>query len=373
MVKYMKSVGIICEYNPFHNGHIYHINKVKEMYPDYTIILVMSGNYTQRGEISLISKWDKTSIALNYADLVVELPFPFSTQSADIFAYGSTEILKKLNVNALVFGAESDYQSLYAVAKVQKEEKFNLLVKKYLNEGTNYPSALAKASYELTGIKIDKPNDLLGISYIKNLIDSNIEIKTIKRTNDFHNSNLNSNIISASTIRKLLLEKKDISKYIPNITKNKLKNLHFTEDYFPYLKYKIISEINNLNIYQTVDEGIENRIKKYIYNARSLDDLINKVKSKRYTYNKIKRMFIHILCSFTKEDALNMKKVEYIRVLGFNEKGKKYLNEVKKNLTIPLVTNYYKNKMFDFEIKVDMLYHINEKDKENEYGRKPIH
>ncbi len=369
----MKSVGVICEYNPFHNGHIYHIKKVKEMYPDYTIVLVMSGNFTQRGEVSLINKWQKTRIALNYVDLVIELPFSFSTQSADIFAYGSTEILKELKVNALVFGSESNYNDLYNAAKIQNTKEFNDLVKKYLNDAINYPTALAKAAYELTGINVSKPNDLLGISYIKNLLNTNIEIKTIKRTNDFHNSDLNSNIVSASTIRKLLNEKKDISKYVPKETLNALNTIHTTEDYFPYLKYKIISEIDNLNIYQTVDEGIENRIKKYIYEANSLEDLINKVKTKRYTYNKIKRMLLHILCGFTKEKANNKKKIQYIRVLGFNKKGRKYLNSIKKDLNLPLVTKYYKNEMFDFEIKVDCLYHINEKDKENEYARKPIH
>ena len=217
--------------------------------------------------------------------------------------------------------------------------------------------------------KIDKPNDLLGISYIKNLLNSNIEIKTIKRTNDFHNSDLNNSIISASTIRNLLKEKKDISKYVPVETLKYLKN----HDYFPYLKYKIISEINNLNIYQTVDEGIEGRIKKYIYNANSLEELINNIKTKRYTYNKIKRMLLHILCGFTKDYAKIMKNIEYIRVLGFNKKGQKYLNEIKKELNLPLVTKYYKNAMFDFEIKVDMLYNLNKKDKESEYSRKPIH
>ncbi len=369
----MKSVGIICEYNPFHNGHIYHIKKVKELYPDYTIILVMSGNFTQRGEVSLIDKWQKTKIALNYVDLVIELPFPFSTQSADIFAYGSTEILNKLKVNALVFGAESNYDDLYAVAKVQQKDKFNMLVKEYLDEGINYPTALSKAIYKLTNININQPNDLLGVSYIKNLINTDIEIKTIKRTNDFHNSSLNSNIISASTIRKLLKENKNISKYVPKETLNSLNKVHTTEEFFPYLKYKIISEIDNLNIYQTVDEGIENRIKKYIYEANSLDELVNKIKTKRYTYNKLKRMFIHILCGFTKEKAQKMKKIEYIRILGFNENGQKYLNNIKKDLNIPVITKYYKNDMFNFEIKCDYIYHINEKDKENEYTRFPIH
>ncbi len=367
----MKSVGIICEYNPFHNGHIYHISKIKEMYPDYTITLIMSGNYTQRGEISLIDKYDKTKIALNYVDLVVELPFVFSSQSADIFASGASLILKKLKVDAFVFGCESNLSDLIKVVNVQNTKKYDILTKKYLSMGYNYPTSTSKAVYDLSNIKINKPNDLLGISYIKNL-NNYIEIKTIKRTNDFHNSNLNSNIISASTIRKLLKEKKDIKKYVPKETLKYSRNIKFTEDFFPLLKYKIISEINNLSIYQTVDEGIENRIKKYIYNANSYNELIEKIKTKRYTYNKIKRMFIHILCGFTKEDAKKFKNIEYIKILGFNNKGRKYLNSIKKEVDIPIVVKYYKNECFDFEIKADMIYHINDKNKENEYARKPI-
>ena len=123
----MKSVGIICEYNPFHNGHLYHLNKVKEMFPDYTIILVMSGNFTERGDMSIINKWDKTDIALHYGvDLVIELPFVFASQSADIFARGSIQILNSLNVDYLVFGSESN--------------DINKLIENYFSKYLTYPN-----------------------------------------------------------------------------------------------------------------------------------------------------------------------------------------------------------------------------------------
>ena len=152
----MHVIGIICEYNPFHNGHIYHLEKIREMFKDSPIILVMSGNFTQRGDVSLIDKWTKTSIALNYVDLVIELPFVFSTASADIFAYGAINILKNLNVDALVFGTETlSAPKLEEIAKTQKQKKFDKLVKKYLDEGLNYPTSLSKAVYDLTNIKIN--------------------------------------------------------------------------------------------------------------------------------------------------------------------------------------------------------------------------
>ncbi len=372
----MKSVGIICEYNPFHNGHIYHINQVKQLFPDSVIVLIMSGNFTQRGDVSLIDKWTKTNIALNYVDLVIELPFVFSTASADIFAYGAINILKNLNVDALVFGTETlSAPKLEEIAKTQKQKKFDKLVKKYLDEGLNYPTSLSKAVYDLTNIKIDKPNDLLGLSYVKELINTDIKPITIQRTNDFHSKNLDGQISSASSIREALKNGQSVKKYVPKETYKALKNIHFNEDYFPYLKYKIISEINDLAKYVNVDEGLENRLKKYIYEANSLDDLINKMKTKRYTYNKLKRMFTYILCGFTK--AENMKTLEYIRVLGFNKKGQSYLKKVKNASSLPIITTYKNQyKLLEIEMKTSYVYYLNEKDKVDltlmEYKHKPI-
>ena len=353
-------IGIICEYNPFHNGHIYHINKIKELYPDSTIILVVDSHFTERGDISVLDKIAKTEIALeNNIDLVVELPFVFATQSADIFAYGAISILNKLDVDMLIFGSESnDIDALKKAALTQIENNdYNNMVKDFLNDGTNYPTALAKALNMMIGSQINKPNDLLGISYIKALMVTNSKIKplTIERTNDYHDLTL-SHISSASAIRKALNSKNDISTSVPDITK---KYVRFIDEnnLFKYLKYKIISEIYELNKYQTTDEGIENRIKKFIYKSKSLDELILNVKTKRYTYNKIKRMFTHILCGFKKEDAKNLE-IEYIRILGFNKKGQNVLNKVKKNIDVPIYFNYKENlnKYFDLEFRATTIY-----------------
>lgn len=369
----MNGIGIICEYNPFHNGHIYHINKVKEMFPDCPIILVMSGNFTQRGEVSIIDKWDKTDIALNYVDLVIELPFVFSCASADIFAYGSINILRELGVSHIVFGTENlNEDDLIEIATIQRKKEFDFLVKKYLDEGFNYPTSLSKSVYDLCGIRADSPNDLLGISYVKELINYDIKPVTIKRTNDFHCKDLCGDISSASSIREALKKGIDIKKYVPFETYSKLGNLHFNEDYFDLLKYKIISEIGTLDRYVNVDEGIENRIRKYIYDCTSLDDLIMKVKTKRYTYNRLNRMFTYILCGFTKEE--NVKELQYIRVLGFNGKGKLYLKNIKKCCSLPIITGYSnKYKMLSTEMKTSYIYYLNKKDKALiDYKHKPI-
>lgn len=374
------SIGIICEYNPFHNGHLYHINKIKEMYPDSTIILVMSGNYTERGDISIINKWNKAKVALlNNVDLVIELPFVFATQSADVFSKGAISILKYLKVDKLIFGSESnDINKLNNLANTTINNKeYDLLVKKYLNEGLNYPTSLSKALKDLNKDTVDSPNDLLGLCYIKEIIkqNANIEPLTIQRTNDYHDTNLNNSISSATSIRLGLKENKDISNFVPDNTLKYINNISI-DDYFDIIKYRIISsDISNI---QTVDEGIDNRIKKYIYDVNNIDELINKVKSKRYTYSKLKRMFVHILCNFTKEEALNNKDIKYIRILGFNNKGQNYLSKVKKNIDIPIITNYKKeyNDLLSIDFRVNSIYALGFDNKEeitkSEYKNKPI-
>ena len=360
----MKSVGIICEYNPFHNGHLYHINKVKEMFPDYAIVLIMSSSFTERGEVSIISKFNKAEIALNYGvDLVAELPFAFSTQSADIFAKGSVSLLNYLNCEYLVFGSESnDVDSLKELALTQlKNKKYDKLVKEYMDKGLNYPTSMNKALNDLGGKNINNPNDLLGLSYIKEIIKNNYNITpiSIKRTNDYHSLKTNNKIISASAIRNLIKNKKRFKKYVPTLSYKYINKNNFDTKIFQLLKYKINTD-KDLSLYQTVDEGIENRITKYINEVTTLNEFISKIKTKRYTYNKISRMLIHILCSFTKEEANKFKEITYIRVLGFNDKGKAYLNTIKKSSTIPIITNpkNSNDEMLELEHRITNIYNI---------------
>ena len=348
----MQKVGIICEYNPFHNGHLYHINKIKEIFKNPTIILVMSSHYTERGDLSIINKWDKTEIALNNGvDLVVELPFEFSTQSSDIFAKGAVSILNHLGVEYIVFGSESnDIVKLNKLAEVQSTFEYNSEVRKLIKEGISYPKAASNALKHLQGEEIDAPNDILALSYIREIKKLNADITplSIKRTNDFNATNIQGNIISANLIRKNM-DKIELAKYIP---KNAIRPYYKT-DIFNYIKYKILSE-KDLSIYQTVDEGIENKLKKEILNSHTLEDFILNIKSKRYTYNKIKRMLIHILTSFTKEEANKRKEIRYIRVLGFNKKGRTYLNKIKKQVSVPIYTNF--NKELELELEVTKIY-----------------
>ncbi len=382
LVKFMHKIGIICEYNPLHNGHLYQIKKIKETYKDSLIIVCLSSCFMQRGEASILNKWDKTRLAIESGvDLVLELPFAFATQYQDIFAKGALTILNHLKIDTLVFGSEcDDVELLKNLASVQlKDESYNYLVKRYLDLGLNYPTSLSKSLFDITGVKLDKPNDLLALAYVKEIIKNNYDIEpfSIRRTSDYHNSNLDSDIVSASTIRKLLKDGVNVNNYLPYNIYDYLSEID-EDKYFALLKYQIINNIDCLDKFQTVDEGIENRIIKYINMVNSKEELILKVKSKRYTYNKINRMFTHILTNFTKEDAKDLE-IEYLRVLGFNTRGKNYLNKIKKDIGIPIINKYIPNmyKCLDIEFRVSLIYSLILKDKgddflKREYRNKPV-
>jgi len=368
----MDVIGIICEYNPFHNGHVYHIDKIKEMYPNSIIILILNGYFLERGEISIESVESKTKLALDYGvDIVIELPFIFGTNSADIFSNASLELLNELKVNKLIFGSESnDIEKLINLAKKQLNNEYDNKVKIYMDMGLNYPTALNKA----LGSDISTPNDLLGLSYVKSIIKNNYNIEpiTIKRTNDYHDKESNNKIISATNIREKIKNNIDITEFVPNLSYINKVNYDL---YFNLLKYKILTD-KDLSKYLTVDEGTENKILKVINECNTLEELINKVKTKRYTYNRINRMFIHILIGLTKEDKEKVTKNEYIRLLGFNETGKKYINSIKKDTNIPIVSSLknINSIIKDYEIKAHNIYNIlvNEDILKFEKSNKPI-
>lgn len=369
----MASVGIIAEYNPFHNGHLYQIQKIKEKYPDDTIIIAMSGNFTQRGEPSIIDKWERTNLAIeNGADLVVEIPYIFATQSADYFSYAGITLLEKLKVDKLIFGSESNnLEDLTEIAKAELEQKdFDKLVKIYVKLGNNYPTALSLALKDLTGKEISTPNDILGITYIKTILKHNYNIKpySIKRNNSYHEENLTGTISSATAIRKNIDNLEKIKNTVPRNTYKVLstKQLHKREDYFSYLKYKIITE-DNLEKYHLVDKTLSDKLKKEILNCNNYEELIQKVKSKHQTYSKISRALIQILCN----NKSNQEHLTYIRLLGFNTKGKNYLNKHKKEISLPIISKIDKEKdqILELELNTTKIYTLPYKNSKEEFKK----
>ena len=357
----MKTIGIIAEYNPFHLGHLYQIKEIKKRYPDSLIIAITSTHFTERGDISILNKWDKANIALNNGiDIVLELPTLYATQSADIFASAALKILNEMHIDILAFGTESDnLDNINKLADTQLNSKeYDTKVKDYLDKGTNYPTAMSKALFDLTNITINTPNDLLALSYVKEIKKNNYPITplAIKRTNNYHSKVVHNNIVNASLIRELFINNNDISNYIPKDT-IKYYNKITLNDAYPFLKYNIITNKDNLDKYLDITEGIDSRIIKSINNSSNWSELVKDIKTKRYTYNKINRMLIHILLDIKKEDLSND---SYIKVLGFNSQGRNYLNKIKKSITIPFIKNYNTsiNKALNIELKATSIYSL---------------
>lgn len=320
----MEKIGIICEYNPFHNGHLYHIEKIKQMYQGAPIVLVLGGYFLQRGDVSLMSKWTKAKLALQYGvDLVLELPVLFGTNSADYFAHHAVKILAACKVTKIVFGSEcDDIDLLKKVVSLQDREEFNDEVRRNLKSGLNYPSSLR----ESLGIEL-KSNDLLAVAYIKAIrkLDPSIEPVSIKRTNDFNDTKSSTDIVSAQNIRRKLLVHEPIDRFIPPYPTSLINTVDMNV-LMNHIRYRVLTE-RNLNRYLGVDEGIENRIREVLSRDDiTYEEMISLVKSKRYTESRIKRMFIHILLGIEKEDMIE--ECEQFRVLGFNHVGQKYLKEL---------------------------------------------
>lgn len=361
----MQIIGIVTEYNPFHNGHLYQIKKIKEMYPDSVIIVAMSGNYTMRGEISVLDKWNKTNIAINNGiDIVLEIPFIYSNQSSDIFSYAALKMLNEFKIEKLVFGSETNNIDLLSLASsVQIDnKKFDSLVKDYMSKGYNYPSSIGKSIYELTGIKIKESNDILGVSYIKEILKNKYNIKpiSIKRTNNFKTNTKKSNIISAYEIREFLNKNESIKEYVPNNVTPYIKKVDY-EKLFNLIKYKVISEKNSLNKYHLIDEGIENRIYEGVIKCDNYDDLVKYISNKRVTINKVNRILINIFVGLTKEETSN-KELSYIKLLGLSKNGKKYYSKIKKDINIKICNKFEKDIM-NTELKASYLYSIITNDK----------
>lgn len=313
----MNLCGIIVEYNPFHNGHLYHIDKAKELSHCDGLIAVMSGNYTQRGELSVIDKFKKAEIAINNGvDLVVELPFISTIQSASHFAKGAIDVLKLCQVNSICFGSESDdIEFLKEVASTEIEPDH---LKELLKLGHSYPHAVSLLQGSFF------PNDILAIAYLKELRNSSIKPLPILRTNEYHSNNLG-RIASASAIRSAIATGEDYSIATPI----KIEHPMYLKDMYDYLRRLILmSNRSILQSYHLVDEGIEKVLIDNALKCDNFDDFINASISRRYTRARIQRICISILVGLTKKEVLNLDKNPYIRVLAFNDRGRQIIKEL---------------------------------------------
>lgn len=359
----MKIGSIIAEYNPMHNGHIYHINKAKEITSSTHMIAIISGNFVQRGEPSIINKWTKTKMALeNGIDLVIELPFINSISSAEGFSFSSIKILDSLNIiDTVCFGSEQgSINEIKTISKILINEPFEYknFLKSNLKKGLSYPKArqLALSSYikNFTNEHIDcslmtLSNNILSIEYIKALLklESSIEPFTLKRIQNLYNSKkLNDNISSATSIRENIFNLNSIKNSIPNnnfkILKNSIENNTAPislSDFSNIILYKLRqSSLEYIASLVDVSEGLEYKIKKESDMCINVNELIHKVISKRYTKTRIQRILLYALFGITKEVYMRNSLPSYIRVLGFNNKGREILKKAKKSSSLPIIT-----------------------------------
>lgn len=362
----MKACGLIVEYNPLHNGHVYHIQSAKKVSSADCIIAVMSGPFLQRGEPAIIDKFHRTRAALaSGVDIVLELPYPYAVQSSEKFAKGAVQTLHEIGVSSICFGSESgmitDFITGYHLFK-QKESVYTKALQEHLKLGISFPRAsmLAHEKIGLTTAQMDlsQPNNILGFSYVRAILDHDLPIEplTIKREkNDFHEQMITNPIASATSIRKQLVSddklSDDVTMTMPSESTKELEQYkqrttkwHRWEDYFPLLHYRVMTmSIQELAEIYGVDEGLEYRIKDMAKNATSFKQWMNSIKTKRYTWTRLQRIFVHILTNTKKIDLLEfdrIKSVPYIRLLGFTNTGRKYLNEYKKKMNIPIFTQF---------------------------------
>lgn len=358
----MKVLGIIAEYNPFHNGHLYHLRQSKEIIGADFVIAVMSGNFVQRGEPALINKWERAKVAIeNGIDLVIELPAAFSCNNSELFAKGAIEILNGLGcVTHISFGSEDgklEEIEIIANALAEESELFKEVLKINSGKGLSFPKAREKALNSVIGKDCSKvikgSNNILAIEYLKQLKLSNSKIipVTLKRRGpDYRENAVYADIASATYIRNRSGDVNEIAKYIPETTLrsiNEQSSLIYLED-FHQLIYSRLLQISteDLSMIYSVSEGLENKIKKEIRKGNSIGELLENIISKRYTDARMKRVLIHAILGIdkVKMNRIISKKINYCRVLGFSPKGSKLLRLIKKGElnSLPIITNMNK-------------------------------
>ncbi len=374
----MKVLGIIAEYNPMHTGHIYHISKAKEITGCDTVIVIMSGSFTQQGNIAIINKFERAKQAIqNGVDLVIEIPSAFASSDAGNFAYKSVSILNDLNVDAICFGAETDNierLKLISETLIYKDKEIWIEIKNELKKGISFAKArnnsLNKFLNEDDINIILSPNNILALEYLKTLkvLNSNIIPFAIHRESNFNSHILENCYTSSTSIRKALENKcnlNDIQKYIPENVSKYLKNnkIIFNNDFFEILKYKIISmNENDLKEINGVSEGIENKLKKEICNSYSYDEFLFKIKSKRYELSRIKRILVNILLNISKDDFKLLKEnnSNYAHILAFNHDKKDLLSHISNTSNIPVISSLnnktlsYLNKYQKLSLDIDI-------------------
>ncbi|BCB03243.1 nucleotidyltransferase [Bacillus sp. KH172YL63] len=358
----MLATGVVVEYNPFHNGHLFHLKETKKATGADIVVAVMSGHFLQRGEPALVSKWARTKMALAAGvDIVIELPYSFATQHAEIFSRGAISLLHSMGCESFCFGSEDgDIEAFEETVSFIDRNKtsYNAFIKEYIQDGMSYPSALSSA-FNMLGkndsiIDLSKPNNILGFHYMeaRNEIASSMKAFTITReAAGYHDQHFSSSsIASATSIRKSIFgagSDEEVTPYLPMTSIDEMKKYsaefggyHRWENYWDLLQFKLLtSPTEELKEIYEIEEGIENRMKQCAKTSVSFEDFMMKLKTKRYTWTRLQRMLLHVLTN-TKKDEMRSRHdaPRYIRLLGMNSAGREYLGHQKKHLPLPMIS-----------------------------------
>jgi predicted nucleotidyltransferase len=367
----------------------------------------MSGSFVQRGEPAIVDKWTRARMAIDSGvDLVLELPFVFSTQSAEIFSYGAVRLLDATNsVSHLAFGSEEGkVDILEPIAKllVTESEDFSTILKKNLSSGLSFSSARSLAVSEILGKMghdqklieetISKPNNILGIEYLKALIRLKSSIRPVtfmRKGHGYKDTSTNLGIASATAIRQLLLSNdfSGVEDLLPEISYSLLlkffseyKTFNYLDNYSETIKYVLrLKSAEELSLYMDMETGLENRLKRISSEVTTAENLVERTTTKRYPGTRIRRLLVHILTDL-KADSIKhalTSKPEYIRVLASNYKGFEIINEIKKNSDLKIITKFSdaysglsetSKAMLEKEVLATDLYYLGLRGSANTYG-----
>ncbi|MGD8190157.1 nucleotidyltransferase [Brevibacillus ginsengisoli] len=386
----MKTVGLVVEYNPLHNGHKLHFEAAKEATGADSCVIVMSGNFLQRGEPALVSKRARAEMALRLGvDLVIELPLPFATANAELFAHGAISILDRLGVvDSVCFGSESGEISwMHPLAEALAIEplEFQEHLKMNLSNGLAYPLAYAQAAtrymqkFGFNQIPLDQPNNILGFNYVLALkrLNSRMEAVTIQRKKaDYHQQSItDKQIASATALRKLLLDDKadlsSLAAYVPETTLDVLRR-EFNQgagpicwDHYRHPLFHRLLQLTpqELSTYHEIEEGMENRLIASVKRSKTVQELITEAKTRRFTWNRLQRMLLSVLLNLTKQEVASFQLksgAPYARILGFSDKGQQLLKEARKKSSIPLITKArdHIHPMLDLDLRASAIYQL---------------
>jgi predicted nucleotidyltransferase len=382
----LKACGIVVEYNPFHNGHKFHAQQARESGAD-VVVAVMSGNFLQRGEPAILNKWQRARAALeNGVDIVVELPPAWAVQSADFFSRGAIKILQALGCSFLCFGTDItepfDYEK-FAQFEQRNQEQINQLFQKYPAENLTYTQKMNAVLAELYPdyVQGDQlPNHILAMGYAREnqRYSTPMQLLPIQRKQAaYHSKELGrGQIASATAIRKAVQLKQEVKAYVPSRIEADLRATTIEwEDFWPLLHYQLTATpVEQLRKIYQVTEGLEYRIKECLP-AASFADFMAALKTKRYTRTRLQRLMCYILFQVTTEEVEQAQANTEIHLLGFNEAGKNYLKQIKKQLDLPLISKFGKKEgqQYSYSLRVDQIYQLaSAQITEQNFGRSPI-